>query len=72
MTRMPTITVVNWRALSLKRLAHLDELKRTGRWQRHFASEDAFDEAFLAATADAERWKELAYQSDAPESEAAE
>lgn len=72
MTRMPTITVVNWRALSLKRLAHLDELKRTGRWQRHFASEDAFNEAFRAAADDAERWKSLAYQSEAPDSEAAE
>ena len=26
-------TVINWRALSLKRLAYLDELKRTGRWK---------------------------------------
>ena len=51
---------VNWRALALKRLAHLDELKRTGRWQLHFRSEAAIDEALRKATDDAERWKQLA------------
>jgi hypothetical protein len=65
MTRMPSMTVVNWRALSLKRLAHLDELKRTGRWRLHFASEAAFEEALREAAADAERWKRLAYQDEA-------
>jgi hypothetical protein len=64
MTRMPTTTIVNWRALSLKRLAHLDELKRTNRWQLHFASAAAFEEALRAAAADAERWKQLAYQNE--------
>ena len=68
---MPLMTVVNWRALALKRLAHLDELKRTARWQRHFTSEAAFEEALAAAAADAEKWKLLAYQSEAPR-EAAE
>jgi hypothetical protein len=72
MTRMPSMTIVNWRALSLKRLAHLDELKRSGRWQRHFASEEALDEALRQAADDAEKWKKLAYQSDAPSNEAAE
>ena len=66
---MPT---VNWRALSLKRLSHLDELKRTGRWQRHFTTEQAFEEALRVAAADAERWKRLAYQSEKPLGEAAE
>ena len=69
---MPSMTVVNWRALALKRLAHLDELKRTGRWQRHFSSEEALDEALRAAAADAEKWKRLAYQSDGRPAEAAE
>jgi len=72
MTRMSSMTIVNWRALSLKRLAHLDELKRTGRWQLHFASGDAFEETLRAAAADADRWKRLAYQSEAPLPEAAE
>ena len=63
---MPLMTVVNWRALALKRLAYLDELKRSGRWQRHFATEAAFTEAVDDAAADAERWKQLAYQSEAP------
>jgi hypothetical protein len=69
---MPSMTIVNWRALSLKRLAHLDELKRSGRWQRYFASEKALDEALRAAADDAEKWKRLAYQSDAASGEAAE
>jgi hypothetical protein len=65
------MTVVNWRALSLKRLAHLDELKRTNRWQRHFTSAAAFEDALRAAAADAETWKRLAYQNEASD-EAAE
>jgi hypothetical protein len=66
---MPT---VNWRALSLKRLSHLDELKRTGRWRRHFTTGQAFEDALRVAAADAERWKRLAYQSEKPLGEAAE
>jgi hypothetical protein len=66
---MPT---VNWRALSLKRLSHLDELKRTGRWRRHFATEEALEEALGVAAADAERWKRLAYDNEKPRGEAAE
>jgi hypothetical protein len=62
---MPPMTVVNWRALALRRLAHLDELKRSGRWQRHFASEAAFEQTLAEAAADAEKWKRLAYQSEA-------
>jgi hypothetical protein len=68
---MPLMTVVNWRALALKRLAYLDELKRSGRWQRYFAGEAAFTAAIDEAAADAEKWKQLAYQSEAPR-EAAE
>lgn len=66
------MTVVHWRALALKRLAHLDELERTGRWQRHFESRESFDAALGEAAADAETWKQLAYASDAPAREAAE
>jgi hypothetical protein len=58
-TDWPTMAV-KWRALSLKRLEHMDELKRSGRWRRHFATEDAFEEAFRKASADAEKWKLLA------------
>ena len=50
--------VVKWRALSLKRLEHFDDLKRTRRWRRHFATEDAFEKAF--SMADAKKWKQLA------------
>ena len=59
-------TVINWRALSLKRLAYLDELKRTGRWKLHFASEEAIDQALRTATDDAQKWKQLA-QRGAPD-----
>jgi hypothetical protein len=52
--------VVKWGALSLKRLAHMDELKRTRRWRSHFETEDAFEKAFSMASADAEKWKQLA------------
>lgn len=69
---MPSLAVSNWRALSLKRLAYLDELKRTGGWRRAFTSEAALDEALRAASADAERWKQLAHFSDQPPTEAAE
>ena len=51
---------LKWRALSLKRFAYFDDLKRTGRWRRHFATEHAFEEAFRKAIADAEKWKQLA------------
>jgi len=54
-----SFTVTKLRALSLKRLAHLAELQRTGRL--HYASEEAFNEALRPADADAERWKRLAY-----------
>ena len=54
------MTVVNWRALSLKRLEHFGELKRTGHWRHYFATEDAFEEAFRKASADADKWKQLA------------
>jgi len=54
------MTVVNWRALSLKRLEHFGELKRTGRWRHYFATEDAFEEAFRKASADVDKWKQLA------------
>jgi hypothetical protein len=48
------------------RFAHFDDLKRTGRWRRHFATEDAFEEAFRKASADAEKWKQLADGYDRP------
>ena len=51
---------MNWRALSLNRLAHMGELKRSGRWRHYFATEDAFEEFFRKASADAEKWKQLA------------
>ena len=68
---MSAMTAQKWRALSLKRIAYLSELRRTGRWQRHFASEEAFEEALREANADAERWKDLAYLN-APSIQAAE
>ena len=58
---------MNWRALALKRLSYLDELKRTGRWQLHFSSESAFQDALGKAAADAEQWKQLAYHSQPAE-----
>jgi hypothetical protein len=69
---MWAMTIVNWRALSLKRLAHLDEQKRTGRWRGQFSTEEAFEKALQDACADAERWKQLAYPSAAAPREAAE
>jgi hypothetical protein len=71
MNRIPFGTVNKWRALSLKRLAFLSELQNTGRWQLHYASQDAFNEALRSADADAERWKGIAY-GDRPPAEAAE
>ena len=68
---MPAISVTKWRALSLKRLGYLAELQRTGRWQRHYPTQDAFDAALRAADADAERWKRLAY-GDSAATDAAE
>jgi len=69
----PLVTaIVNWRALSLKRLVHLDELQRTGRWRRHFQTEDAFEEALRNAHADAERWRQLADPNQVPIDKAAE
>lgn len=66
MTRIPGMTVHKWRALSLKRLAYLSELRRSGRWHRVYASQDAFDEAVRFAESDAERWKGLAYADSPP------
>ena len=59
------MTTVKWRALSLKRLAHLDRLQRTGRWRGHFPTEDVFEKALRNAYADADRWKQIAHQNDA-------
>jgi hypothetical protein len=63
MAGIPTLTVTKWRMLSLKRLAYLSELRRTGQWQRHYATQKAFEEQLRAADADAEKWKQLAYAS---------
>ena len=68
---MPVITAHKWRALSLKRLAHLSELRRSGRWRSHYPSQEAFDEALRDAEADAERWRDVAY-ANGPHPEAAE
>ena len=57
------VAIVDWHALSLKRVAHFDELKRTGRWKLHFLTEEAFDQALRRANDDAERWKELVNRS---------
>jgi len=65
MTRMSSLAVTQWRALSLKRLGYLAELQRTGRWRLHYPTEDAFNDALRAADADAERWKQLAYGENA-------
>ena len=67
-----SVTIVNWRALALKRLGHLDELKRTGRWKRYFTTEEEFEAALDRAAADAERWKQLASASEKPMGKAAE
>jgi hypothetical protein len=56
-----SFTVTKLRALSLKRLAYMAELQRTGRWRQQYASEEAFNAALRTADADAERWKRLAY-----------
>ena len=48
-----------WHALSVKRLEHFDDLERTGSWRHYFATEDAFEEAFGMASANAEKWKQL-------------
>jgi hypothetical protein len=66
MTRIPAMTVHKWRALSLKRLAHLSELRRSGRWQRFYADQESFEEAVRRAESDAERWKGLAYADSPP------
>lgn len=71
MAHLPIVTLHKWRALSLKRLDHLSELRRTGRWRLHYASEAAFNESLRDAQADAERWKDLAYENGA-RTEAAE
>ena len=60
------MTVHKWRALSLKRLAYLSELRRSGRSHRVYASQEAFDEAVRYAESDAERWKGLAYADSPP------
>jgi hypothetical protein len=50
----------------------MDELKRTGRWARIFQTEEAFERAPLNATADADRWKQIAYRATRPADDAAE
>lgn len=60
---MPFAMINNWRALSLRRWSHLDELKRSGRWRGSFGSESALDEALRAAEADAAMWKALAEEA---------
>jgi hypothetical protein len=64
---MPFAMINDWRALSLRRLSHLDQMKRTGRWRGAFSSESMLDAALREAEADAARWKELAEASRAAE-----
>ena len=71
MAAISSLTVTKWRALSLKRLSYLSELHRSGRWQRHYGTKEAFDAALRVADADAEKWKRLAY-AEKPPVEAAE
>jgi transposase-like protein len=66
------MTIVKWRALSLKRLVHLGELQRSGRWRGHFPTEEAYEKAVRSANADAERWKQLAHPNDPGTPQAAE
>jgi hypothetical protein len=63
MFRMPFAMINDWRALSLRRWSHLQDMKRSGRWGVAFSSEAALDEALEAAEADARVWKQLAEQS---------
>ena len=60
MVRLSLATINNWRVLSLKRLAHLDELRRSGRWEKLFASKASFDEALEQAEANMRKWRALA------------
>ena len=53
------VMVVKWHAISLKRLEHFGELRRTGRWRHYFATEDAFEVAFRKASADVEHGSSL-------------
>jgi|SoiMethySBSTD1v2_1073268.scaffolds.fasta_scaffold3945089_1 hypothetical protein len=59
MAVIPSIAVTKWRALSLKRLGYMTELQRTGRWQRMYASQDAFEAALRLADADAAKWHSI-------------
>ena len=55
------LAVINgWRVLALRQLEHLDGLKRSGRWQRLFTDEAAFDEAQQLAEANVRKWRLLA------------
>jgi len=60
MAVVPSVTIIKWRALSLKRLEYVAELQRTGRWRRLYASQDAFDEALRVAETDVAKWKTVA------------
>jgi hypothetical protein len=59
MNHMSFATLNGWRALSLRRLAHLDQLKRSGRWRLIYKHEATFNKALMEADADAARWKML-------------
>jgi len=65
-TRIPAVTVHKWRALSLQRLAHLSERRRSGRWHLFYASQGAFEEAVRIAAPDAEQWKGLSCADSPP------
>jgi len=66
MTRIPAVTVHKRRALSLQRLAHLSERRRSGRWHLFYASQGAFEEAVRIAAPDAEQWKGLSCADSPP------
>ena len=59
-------TVARWQALSDRRLGHMAELQRTGRWRLIYPTKDAFAEALRAANVDTERWKSISCVESPP------
>ena len=61
MMRIPSATVTKWQALSVRRLKHMAELQRSGRWRLIYPTQDSFDDAIRAADVDIRRWKSISY-----------
>ena len=57
--------VEKWHALALRRLAHVRELERSGRW-KHFYSEEQFGAYLREVERVATIWKHLAATQFAP------